>query len=78
VDVGSGVDIAQVLNKLLLTDTGLGVDAISTTEIILKILRLLTKTFSQLNITSHYSRGLNLQTKERSGLKITSTIKGGG
>ena len=43
-----------------------------------RILQLITKTFSQFNITSHFSRGLNLQTKERSDLDITSIIKGGG
>jgi len=59
---------------------GLGMILAPTVQItvILRILQLTTKMFSQLNITSHYSRGLNLQTKERSGLEITSIIKGGG
>ena len=43
-----------------------------------KILQLITRIFSQLNITSRCGRALNLSTKERSNLDITSTIKGGG
>lgn len=71
--------ITKVARKLAGAVSGTAsVIADLTVILILKILQLITKMFSQFNITSHYSRGLNLQTKERSDLDITSIIEGGG
>lgn len=77
-DSGVGADLISTLFKKLATDSGSAIDTVSIIELILKLLRLLTKMDRQFNITSHYSRGLNLSTKERSNLNITSIIKGGG